>query len=70
VIHRKYAKEKAMRYIVRKCDDGDTIPGKTCPWSWDVVEIDDGTERVVANFNTRAAARSERAARLQEEVKA
>jgi hypothetical protein len=61
-----------MRYIVRKCDDGDTITrsGKTYPWSWDVVEIEDGTERVVANFNTRAAARSERAARLQEEEKA
>lgn len=53
-----------MRYIVRKCDDGDTVTrsGKPRTWSWDVVEIDDdGTERVVANFNTRAAARSERA---------
>ncbi len=57
-----------MRYIVRKCDDGDTVTrsGKLCTRSWDVVEIDDGTERVVANFNTRAAARAERAAQLRE----
>lgn len=56
-----------MRYIVRKCDEGGTVTrsGKVCPWSWDVVEIDnDGAERVVANFNTRAAARFERAAQL------
>jgi len=49
-----------MRYIVRKCDDGDTVTrtGKARPWSWDVVEIgNDGTHRVVANFDTRAEAR-------------
>ena len=48
-----------MRYIVRKCDDGDTVTrsGKLCPRSWDVVRIDSDGESCVANTDTRAEAR-------------
>ena len=57
---------KPPRYIVVKCDDGDTVTrsGKICPRSWEVVRIDSDGESGIANTDTRAEAR-----RIRDEYK-
>tara|TARA_B100000963_G_C22215247_1_gene489109 strand:- start:108 stop:311 length:204 start_codon:yes stop_codon:yes gene_type:complete len=55
---------KPPRYIVVKCDDGDTFGGVD-KHSWDVFKIDDdGFESCLANTDTRAEAR-----RIRDEYK-
>ena len=54
---------KPPRYIVVKCDDGDTFGGVD-EHSWDVVKIDGVQESYLANTDTRAEAR-----RIRDEYK-
>lgn len=45
-----------MRVIIRRCDDGADL-GMAKRSTWDVVAIDRGGERTIANVDTRAQAK-------------